>query len=116
MSWQSGLFTADRRPKPFFDDYRLPLHVVQRGRRARAFGTYRPGIPEIPVDATVEFAPDGGPWRAVRKVRVTNPRGYVDIGFRSPGYGQVRLVWTDARNGNHLATKPAPLARSGNAG
>ncbi|MBA2793926.1 MAG: hypothetical protein H0U32_08070 [Thermoleophilaceae bacterium] len=116
VTWQSGLFTVDRQPKPSLADYRTPLHVVQRGRSARAFGTLRPAAPGLPMNASVEFAPANRPWRTLRTAPVSGPSGYVNLPFRVPGAGQVRLVWTDTATGGRTASDPAPVRRSGNAG
>ncbi len=117
VTWQSGIFTSDRRPKPFYEDYIAPLHVIQRGSRARAFGTSRPAPTGMVLDAAVEFAPAaGGPWRTLSRRRVRNSRGYVNLPFSVPSAGRVRLVWTDPVSGGKVASNPAPVSRSGNSG
>lgn len=116
VTWQSGLFTADRQPKPSLADYRTPLHVIQRGRSARAFGILRPAAAGSAMSASVEFAPARGRWRTLRSAPVSSPRGYVNLPFRVPGAGRVRLVWVDSATGGRTVSDPAPVKRSGNAG
>ena len=111
VSWQSGLLTADRKPKPFLDDYRSPLHVDRRGGTARVFGTYRPAVPGTPMLGVIEFAPDGAEWRPLRIVRVDNPRGYIYEAVRLPGAGRVRIVWHDLRTGHRVTSPSRALAR-----
>jgi len=108
VTWQSGLFTAEGEPKPHFDDFRLPLHVASRGRVARVFGTFRPAVTSTTLTADIEFAPPKGPWRALRTVTVTNPRGYLDTRVKVPRSGRVRLVWQEPGTGNRLASRSAP--------
>jgi hypothetical protein len=74
VTWQSGLLTAEGQSKPHFDDFRLPLHVASRGRMARVFGIFRPAVTDTALTAEIQFAPSGGPWRALRTMTVTNPR------------------------------------------
>ena len=116
VTWQSGLFTTALEPKPFFNGYRAPLHVVQRGRNARAFGTFRPARPGAALRASVEFARGGGKWRVLRSAKVTNPRGYVVLGFRVPRAGRVRLLYTDPATGGGVATDPARVVKRGRSG
>ena len=98
VTWQSGLYTMDRKPKPFFHDYRVPIHVEVQGRSATVFGTLRSAPSGAPLTATVEFS-QGGQWRALREVRVTNRRGYISAGVQTPGAGLVRIAWRDAATG-----------------
>ncbi|MEJ7790282.1 MAG: hypothetical protein WKF29_10410 [Thermoleophilaceae bacterium] len=116
VTWQSGLFTVDGQPKPSLSHYRAPLHVIQRGRSARAFGILRPAAAGQALSASVEFAPPRGRWRTLRTARVRNPRGYVNLPFRVPRTGKVRLVWTDTASGGRAASDPAPVKPSGRAG
>lgn len=116
VSWQSGLYTAERAAKPSLEDYRTPLHVVQRGRTARAFGTLRPAAAGAPMRVSLEFAPAGGEWTSLLTADVRNPRGYVNLRFRVPGAGRVRLVFGDPAGGARVASRPAPVTRSGRSG
>ncbi len=108
VTWQSGLLTAEGQSKPHFDDFRLPLHVASRGRMARVFGIFRPAVTDTALTAEIQFAPSGGPWRALRTVTVTNPRGYLDTRVRVPRAGRVRLVWQEPGTGDRLASRSAP--------
>ena len=108
VTWQSGLFTAEAAPKPHFRDFRLPLHVVSRGREARVFGALRPAATSTTLTSEIQFAPPGGQWEVLRTVTVTNPRGYLDTRVRVPQSGSVRLVWQEPGTGNRLSSRSAP--------
>ena len=107
VTWQSGLFTADGQAKPFLDDFRRPLHVARQGSTMRVFGTLRPAPAGSPLTAVIEFAAPGGEWTKVRRVRVTNLRGYLDTTVRPPGPGQLRVVWSEPGSDERVASRPA---------
>ncbi len=109
VTWQSGLLTAQAQPKPHFDGFRLPFHVASRGRVARLFGTFRPAPTGTTLTAEIQFAPSRRPWRALRTVTVTNPRGYLDSRVRVPRAGRVRLVWQEPDTGDRVPTRSAPV-------
>ena len=110
ISWQSGLFTWDFKPKPFLQDYLRPIHLAgQRGRTAHLFGGYRPGPTGASILARVEHLSGGSGWRPIRNLLVTNPRGYVNVRVRVPGPGLVRILWRDPSNGSLSASRPVAV-------
>ena len=106
MTWQSGLFTQDARPKPFLRDYILPLYLAQDGLTVRVFGAYRPGAAGAAVDGRIEWSRGDGQWLPLRGFRVTNARGYVNTTVTVPGPGLVRINWRDPVRGSIIPTTP----------
>ena len=47
ITWQSGLYTRDGRPKPALAEYKAPIHVVRKGRSLRVFGAFRDGAQRL---------------------------------------------------------------------
>ena len=110
ISWQSGLFTWDHKPKPFLQDYLRPIHLVrQRGRNVHLFGGYRAAPTGASILARVEYLRPGGGWQPIRNLLVQNPRGYVNVRVRVPGAGLVRILWRDPRNGALSASQPVAV-------
>ena len=105
ISWQSGLYSSGMRPKPALKDYLRPIHVVQRGRRVRVFGGYRPAPPGAPISARIDYAGADFRWRALRGLTVRNVRGYFDAAVRVPRSGALRIVWRDPRTGSLVASR-----------
>lgn len=108
ITWQSGFFTKNHEPKPFFLYYLRPIHTVQHGRRVRVFGGYRPARTGEAILARIEYTAGGGQWQTLRNFRVRNRRGYLDAFVRVPGPGAVRILWRDPKRGI-----PAPSAAVG---
>ena len=107
MTWQSGLFAQDARPKPFLRDYLFPLHVAADGLTARVFGAYRPGATGTPISARIEYSRGDGQWLPLRGLQVTNLRGYLNTTVTVPGAGLVRILWRDPIRGIPVPTNPA---------
>ena len=99
ISWQSGFFTQDFRPKAFFLHYLRPIHTVQRGRAVRVFGGYRPGPTGGPILARIEYSVGDGRWQPLRNFLVRNPRGYLDARVRTTAQGFIRILWRDPQRG-----------------
>ena len=95
ISWQSGLYTAEGRPKPSLADYQVPVHVRRRGRSLLVFGSYRPAANGSAIAAQVQFARDGASFARVSDHVVRNPRGYLGTRIRRRGAGSIRIVWVD---------------------
>jgi hypothetical protein len=105
ISWQSGLYSAGMRPKPALEEYLRPIHVAQRGRRARVFGGYRPAPPGVPLSARIDYAGRDFRWRALRNLTVRNVRGYFDAGVHVPRAGALRIVWRDPGTRSLVASR-----------
>jgi hypothetical protein len=111
-TWQSGLFTANGRPKPALAAYRVPLWVtperVKRGRAVRVWAQYRPGAPGADLSASVEFLARGSDtWRSIGQFPVSNEHGTLDTRVVVPGMGAVRVVWTDPAKDDPQPTRAA---------
>jgi hypothetical protein len=105
ISWQSGLYSRNMRPKPALTDYLRPIHVSQRGRRVRVFGGYRPAATGVSLSARLDYAPRGAGWEPLRNFRVNNRRGYLSTTARVRRAGQVRLVWRDPATRRLVASR-----------
>ena len=109
VSWQSGLFAQNGRPKPFLQDFRRPLHVSQSGRRVRLFGTFRPANTGVPVGVAVQYMGADRTWRNLNALVTNNPRGYVDTPVTVPGPGFVRLAWLNPATKQVEPTRPTAV-------
>jgi hypothetical protein len=119
VTWQSGLFDAERRAKPFDRDYRLPLHLDRVGQEVRVFAGFRAAppaegvlrgvAPGLALDAVVQHAPKGGAWRTVREVEVRNPRGYLETSLLRLKPGRLRIVWLDPVSHRLAVTRAAAV-------
>lgn len=99
----SALVTSAGQPKPAFYSYQLPVWLpVTRTKRRRAlkvWGDAR-GANTATADGQgtqyvwIQFERRGTrQYRTVKRVRVTNPRGYFEVSVRLPSSGAVRLAW-----------------------
>jgi hypothetical protein len=95
ISWQSGLYSSDRRPKPSLKDYLTPIHLSQRGRGVRVFGGYRAAPTGAALPARIDYAARGSAWQTLRDLTVHNRRGYLSAQVRVPRAGKLRIVWRD---------------------
>jgi len=109
ISWQSGLFSSDRRPKPSLDDYLRPIHLSQRRRAVRVFGGYRAAPTGAPLSARIDYAAEGSGWQALRSMTVHNRRGYLSATVRVPRSGRLRIVWRDPLTQGLVASRPMPV-------
>lgn len=107
VTWQSGLFTETRAAKPYAAQYALPLHVAGRGRAVRVFGAHRAAPAGAALTAAVQYAPKGGKWRTLRRVRVRSARSYVAPRVKVRRGGQVRIAWSGA--GEPVTTREAAV-------
>ena len=89
--FQTGLFTADGKPKPSYDGFRLPLSVRRSGSRVSLWGLVRPATGA--TRATIEIRGKSGSWRALTTV-TTDARGYFTKSSAYVANRQWRLVWT----------------------
>jgi len=109
VTWQSGLFTETRQPKPYLRDYSLPLHVGGRGRGVRVFGANRPAPAGAALTAQIQYAPTGRRWRTLRTIAVSSARSYVAPRISVPRNGRIRITW----NGSGVAAVSRPAAVRG---
>jgi len=105
ISWQSGLYTEDRRPKPSLQDYLRPIHTSQRGRAVQVFGGYRQAATGVPLFARIEYSGRNGAWLRLRSLTVRNRRGYFSTGVRVPRAGLLRIRWRNPVNGAMIASR-----------
>jgi len=109
ISWQSGLYGEDRRPKPALADYLRPIHTSQRGRSVRVFGGYRAAATGVVLTARIQYSEASGRWRALRALTVRNRRGYLSATVRVPRSGRVRILWRDPATGSLVASRAVPV-------
>jgi hypothetical protein len=85
----------------------LPFTSTRRGRTLEVWGAARPAPFAQRATGRAQFAyiqlNRGGGFRTVKSVRITNGRGYFDVGVRFPGSGQVRIAWQYPSNASSLA-------------
>jgi hypothetical protein len=108
VTWQSGLYTAQRTAKPLATEFVRSIHLdpadVRPGRSVRVWGIYRNAPPGAVIPARVEFQGADGVWRTLAQVLVRNPRGYLDTRVRPPGEGALRIVWSNPGTGRAATT------------
>jgi Cellulase (glycosyl hydrolase family 5) len=101
LTFQSGLRTADGRPKPSLAAYRLPVYVkaptVRRGRAVSVWGLLRAKPAGQAAVAQVQLRTSGSArWRTARSVRVVSRRGSFTARVRLTRSARVRIVSGDA--------------------
>jgi hypothetical protein len=96
----SGLLTFGDQPKATFYAYRLPLYLprteARAGRTLQVWGDARPAaalnLAASQPTVDIQFEAHGrGPFRTVRRVRITSRQGYFDVRQGFAGSGNVRL-------------------------
>jgi hypothetical protein len=100
--FQTGLFTADGKPKPAYDGFRLPLAVRRSGSRVSMWGLVRPATGA--TTATIEVHSKGSSWHALTTVQ-TDARGYFTKSANYVSGREWRLVWK-AANGTTYRGSP----------
>jgi len=116
VTWQSGFFDSENRPKPFERDYRLPLHVTSDAGTVTVFSALRTTpagsgilgglVSRVPVRAEIQHSAGGAAWRKLREVEVRSARGYLDTDLEAVEPGRLRVVWVDP-SGRRTATREA---------
>jgi len=109
ITWQSGLYTRDGRPKPALGEYKAPIHVVRKGRWLRVFGAFRDAPNGSRLVAQVQFASDGGRFARVSDHQVTNVRGYLNTRIARRGSGSVRILWANPATGATSVSRAVPV-------
>jgi hypothetical protein len=103
-AFASALLTARGAKKPGYFAYRLPLYLpytsTRRGQSLEVWGGVRPsyyasldtGKQQV---AQIQFQRGSrGPFTTIKRVTITDPRGYFDVQVKFPASGTVRLTWT----------------------
>ena len=101
----SGLLTyGSHQPKATYNAWRLPLYLpvtsTSRGSIVEVWGGVRPayyaaGDTSSTQTAEIQFQQGSrGPFKTLRTVAITDPRGYFDVHMSFPASGNVRLAWT----------------------
>jgi hypothetical protein len=105
-SFQSGVRFTDRRPKPAYDAYRLPLWITRRSdSRLRVFGQVRPAGAATSVE--LQNAPLGGAFRTIATFAVgSHPFLRTVPRFE----GRFRLRWTPPDGGPPLLSRVTAIA------
>jgi hypothetical protein len=108
-SFQSGVRFSDRRPKPAYDAYRLPLWVARKGgSRLRVYGQVRPLAAGAASRVELQNAPLGdGEFRTVATFAVS-ARPFLRTIPRFEG--RFRLVWSPPGGGAALLSREATIA------
>jgi hypothetical protein len=98
-SFASGLEFNNRKPKPSFEAFRMPLYLpttsTRKGRSIEVWGAARPahffgGRQQV----AVQFRSGSkGAFKTLKTVTINNKRGYIDTRMSFPSSGQVRLLW-----------------------
>jgi hypothetical protein len=99
----TGLVFPNGRLKPGFYAYRMPVWLprtkTKRGRKLEVWGCVRPAHfaqadTRRPQYVSIQFARgSSSTFRTVRRLRITNIRGYFDVKVEFPASGRVRLAW-----------------------
>jgi hypothetical protein len=100
----SALLTTRGAKKPAYFAYRLPLYLpstsTRRGRSLEVWGDVRPFYYASLDTSTQQVAQiqfqrgSRGPFTTIKRVMITDPRGYFDVQVKFPASGTVRLTWT----------------------
>ncbi len=114
----TGLINRSNRLLPGFYAYRMPIWLpstsTRRGRSLEVWGCVRPAH-NASVDtgraqyAEIQFARgSSGKFKNLKRVRISNSRGYVDVRVKFPSSGRVRLAWQYPRGDSKLADPLQP--------
>lgn len=97
FTYQSGLFTADKKPKPAAQAYAFPLVVERSGGTARIWGQVRFGSNGAKQTVLLQFkAPGSNNWvRSGDVLQVTNNQGYFEATRPTQAGATWRAVWLE---------------------
>jgi hypothetical protein len=100
----TGLLFFNGVPKKTFAAYRMPIFLPVTksgpGHSLEVWGAVRPAAYAFADTHQAQYvqiqfrAGSSGPFRTVRTVRITDPRGYFDVALQFPASGTVRLKWS----------------------
>jgi hypothetical protein len=103
-NFATGLEFSDGTPKPAYAAFRLPVWLpvttAKKGEQVEVWGCVRPahyvGLQKgRPTHVEIQFRPrNGGDFKTLRRVTVTDPYGYFDVRQAFTGSGTVRLRWS----------------------
>jgi hypothetical protein len=101
LGWfNTGLITGGGSPKATFYAWRLPIWLPstsqRRGGSLEVWGDVRPAhfAPGTQY-AFVQFAGgNSGHFSTIKRLRIGNSRGYLDVRIKFPSSGQVRIAWS----------------------
>jgi len=98
-SFASGLIFYHGQPKADYYAYRMPIFLpstaTKVNRSLEVWGCVRPAhLTASAQSVQIQFSSGSrGPFRTIKTVSVTNPRGYFDIRMTFPRSGAVRTSW-----------------------
>lgn len=112
----TGLINRSNKLLPGFYAYRMPIWLpvtsTKRGRALEVWGCVRPAY-NARIDTRkaqyveIQFA-SGRKFTNLKRVRITNSRGYIDVRVKFPSRGHVRLEWQYPRGDSKLADSLQP--------
>lgn len=91
-----GLYFSNGKPKPTLQAFRIPiwLPTAKHGTHVAVWGQLRPANHHGAQRGKIEFQRKGShKWTVLRKVKTTNPEGFVFTHVAIGHAGKVRLVW-----------------------
>jgi hypothetical protein len=97
-TFQSGLMTADGKPKPAFNSYAMPVWLprerLRRGERLPVWGLVRAAPDGQAQRVAVQVRNRGATaWRTVQTVTTDAKRGYLSTRIAVRRSGALRLAW-----------------------
>jgi hypothetical protein len=100
-TFQTGLLTAQGKPKPSYESFKRPIDVTPRRARSGAtlhvLGQLRTAGGAGPIVAQIQFRALGSrKWKPVATVTVANARAFLDASVRARRSGAYRIVWPGA--------------------
>ena len=98
-SFASGLEFNNRKPKPSFNAYRMPLYLpttsTRKGKSIEVWGAARPAhFASGKQSVAIQFRSSSkSAFKTLKTVAIKNKRGYFDTHMSFPSSGQVKLLW-----------------------
>jgi hypothetical protein len=102
--FQSGLRFVSGKAKPAFAAYRLPIWVRARGGSVTVFGQVRAAADSSRETVRIQSKPLGGRYKTVRRVTVTNRKGFFAVKLPKRA-GLWRLSWTPSAGGSTVLSR-----------
>lgn len=96
-----GLIFATGKPKPALQAFRIPiwLPTPKPGKHVTVWGQLRPADHHKPQRGKIEFQRQGShKWIVLRKVKTTNPEGFIYTHVAVGRPGKVRLAWQASKH------------------
>jgi hypothetical protein len=94
LTFQTGLeFRKGKRKKPAYNAYRVPIWVRGSGPAKKYWGVLRPANNGTRARAKLQFRPDGGKWKTIKKVKSHGLRNIVTGKVTLSTAGSLRLVY-----------------------